>query len=45
MGFPVREIGIRLPKWLASLDNDHYLKSRYSVLYARLLKILTVWAI
>lgn len=28
MGFPVREIGIRLPKWLASLDNDHYLKKQ-----------------
>ena len=28
MGFPVREIGIKLPKWLASLDNDHYLKKQ-----------------
>ncbi len=28
MGFPVRESGIRLPKWLASLDNDHYLKKQ-----------------
>lgn len=28
MGFPVREIGIKLPKWLASLDNDNYLKKQ-----------------
>lgn len=28
MGFPVREIGIKLPKWLASLDNGHWLKSQ-----------------
>ena len=28
MGLPVREIGIKLPKWLASLDNDHYLKKQ-----------------
>lgn len=28
IGFPVREIGIKLPKWLASLDNDHYLKKK-----------------
>lgn len=28
MGFPVREIGIKLPKWLSSLDNDHYLKKQ-----------------
>ena len=28
MGFPVREIGIKLPKWLSSLDNGHWLKSQ-----------------